>query len=240
MKEREMIVRVADIVFGIRYRYDTLPLLCENYSTQENLPEFWLSASDEEIEWEQKNAEDAIGLDLAESAAILKKLAEKLLAYDAFLLHAAVIEYKGIGYAFSAKSGVGKTTHIRLWRDVFGEGVRIINGDKPIIRLLDGKAYAYGTPWCGKERYNVNDRCELNHLCFLERAGENVIRRISNREAISRLLPQIMMYRNGKDNLTVLSLVDRFFGCEFFYLLGCTPTREAAEVAYFGMNEKGI
>ena len=236
MREQEMIVRVADIVFGIRYRYDVLPLLCEEYRVSSGAPEFWLSASDGEIALEQQRAEEPIGEGLAESAAILRGLGEKLLAYDAFLFHAAVIEYEGIGYAFSAKSGVGKTTHVRRWEDLFGEGVRIVNGDKPIIRFMDGKVYAYGTPWCGKERYNVNDRCELKNVCFIERDKEDSIAPMSSRDAVSRMLPQILMYRKGRDNLTVLELLDRFMKLESFYLLRCTPTVDAAKTAYRGMN----
>lgn len=237
MRENEMVVRIADIVFGIRYRYDVLPLICKDYIVQSDTPDFWLSATDEEIEYEQKNAEEPIEVGLAESAAIHRKLGERLLGYDAFLFHAAVIEYEGIGYAFSAKSGVGKTTHIRLWREQFGDGVRIVNGDKPIVRFTDGKAYAYGTPWCGKERYHLNHRCQLKNVCFVERDKANSIVRLSNRDAFSRLLPQVLMYRRGNDNLVVLELLDRFMKLESFYLLRCTPTKDAAETAYFGMTE---
>ena len=236
--EREMIVRVADIVFGIRYRYDVLPLICEDYVVSSKTPDFWLSASDEDIEREQTSAEEPIDVGLAESAAIHRKLGEKLLGYDSFLFHAAVIEYEGVGYAFSAKSGVGKTTHIRLWRERFGADVHIVNGDKPIIRFMDGRAYAYGTPWCGKERYHLNDRCELKNVCFVERGVENSIVRLSNGDALSRLLPQILLYRRGNDNLIVLEFLDRFMKLESFYLLRCTPTVDAADTAFFGMNEE--
>ena len=238
MNEREMIVRVADITFGIRCRYDALPLICEDYAAEGQTPDFWLSASDEEIVREKQRAEDTIGEGLAESAAILKKLGERLLAYNAFLLHAAVIEYEGVGYAFSAKSGVGKTTHIRRWRELFGDKVRVINGDKPIVRFIDGRVYAYGSPWCGKERYGINDRCELQSVCFLERDTENSIVRLENRDALSRLIPQIMLYRRGNDNLAVFTLIDRFFECEEFYLLRCDPTVNAAQVAYQAMKKE--
>lgn len=238
MNEREMIVRVADITFGIRYRYDVLPLICEDYIVESQTPDFWLSVGDEEIALEKQKADECIGSGLAESSAIHRKLGKKLLAYDAFLFHAAVIEYEGIGYAFSAKSGVGKTTHIRLWREQFGDGVRIINGDKPIVRFMDGKVYAYGTPWCGKERYNINDRCEIQNVCFIERDRENSIARLADGDVLLRLLPQVMLHRRGNDNLTVLALLDRFFECERFYLLRCNLTKYAAEVAYRGMNEE--
>ena len=52
--------------------------------------------------------------------ALYRKICGFVLAHDAFLMHCAVIGYEGRGYAFSAPSGTGKTTHIRLWQQVFG------------------------------------------------------------------------------------------------------------------------
>ena len=80
--------------------------------------------------------------------ALYRKICGFVLAHDAFLMHCAVIGYEGRGYAFSAPSGTGKTTHIRLWKQVFGaDRVTVVNGDTPILRLIDGVFYAYGTPW---------------------------------------------------------------------------------------------
>ena len=95
--------------------------------------------------------------------------------FDAFLLHAAVIEVDGLAYAFAAPSGTGKTTHIALWKKFFGDRANIINGDKPIIRFENGTPYIYGTPWCGKEGYNINTKAPLAALCFIERSPENTI-----------------------------------------------------------------
>ncbi len=56
------------------------------------------------------------------------------------MLHASLISFDGKGYAFSAPSGYGKSTHARLWRGYFGSRVLILNGDKPIIKY-DGKDF---------------------------------------------------------------------------------------------------
>ncbi len=235
MEQKKLIVRVADIIFGIMYRYDVTPAVCRDYEVCGGEPAFWISVTDEEIAYEQEKAEVAISPEWAEVTAISRKLAAAVIPYDAFLFHAALIEYEGVGYAFSAKSGVGKSTHIGLWREVFGETVRVINGDKPIVRFADGKVYAYGTPWCGKERYNINDKCELKNICFIERAEKNAIRAITATEAVPRILPQILLYKDGQMNLALLGLVDRLCSDVKFYVLGCTPEKEAALVARAGM-----
>ena len=47
--------------------------------------------------------------------ALLRQLAEKGPAVGRFLMHAAVLEYDGRAYAFTASSGTGKSTHLLLW-----------------------------------------------------------------------------------------------------------------------------
>ena len=38
---------------------------------------------------------------------------------------------------FTAQSGTGKSTHIKLWKKHFGKDVDIVNGDKPIVRVFN-------------------------------------------------------------------------------------------------------
>ena len=57
-----------------------------------------------------------------------------MLGYDAFLFHAAVVSYAGCGYAFAAKSGTGKSTHVAQWMHALGDRVTVVNGDKPLLR----------------------------------------------------------------------------------------------------------
>ena len=170
---------------------------------------------------------------------VYRRICAYALAHDAFLMHCAVIEYEGRGYAFSAPSGTGKTTHIRLWRKVFGaDRVTIVNGDKPILRLIDGIVYAYGTPWCGKEGYNTNTRVLLCGLCFVTRGTENRIRPIAAEEAIPHLFSQIMVV-DSSDLARQMELADALLCSVPCYLLACNMEPEAAVVAYRGMREGG-
>lgn len=50
-----------------------------------------------------------------------RKIAEKLVQYDVMLFHGSAVAVDGIGYLFTAKSGTGKSTHTRLWREYFGD-----------------------------------------------------------------------------------------------------------------------
>lgn len=132
-----------------------------------------------------------------------------LLRFDGMMLHASALSYGGKAYLFSGPSGVGKSTHTRLWQDVFGEDVEIINDDKPALRRLDGRWYAYGTPWSGKHHINKNRRLPLCGICFLKQADENRIRRVSSLEAIQLIVPQTVRKRlTAEEMARLLSHVD--------------------------------
>lgn len=172
-----------------------------------------------------------------EFLAVCRKLSAALLMRDGFLMHGAVIEYEGKGYLFTAKSGTGKTTHILLWKKLFGaDKVTVVNGDKPFLRVLDGKVYAYGTPWCGKEHFMTNTRVALAGICFVERSTNNHITRISAEQALPRLFSQVMI-ADSTDLARQLELLDALLTKVPTHLLHCNTDPLAARVAYEGMRE---
>lgn len=176
-------------------------------------------------------------LGLLERLAILRKINDEIISRGAFLMHGAVIEHDGRGYMFTAPSGTGKTTHILLWQEYFGkENVRIINGDKPFVRVIDGKVYAYGTPWCGKENLNENARTLLSAICFVEQARENSISTVTEEEALPRLLSQVEVLKSS-DLSAQLDLVGVLIEKVPMYKLLCNTNADAARVAYEGMRQ---
>ena len=64
---------------------------------------------------------------------------------DTCLIHASLVRNDGKGYAFTAKSGTGKSTQVSNWLR-FIPGSDLMNDDNPVIRIIDGKAYIYGSP----------------------------------------------------------------------------------------------
>jgi hypothetical protein len=230
-------IRIADIDICIKNKYEFVFLQCKGYLTDTKDAELTVEISDEMIAEEMALAEEEISHGYAESICVYREICEQLpTKFDAFFLHSAVIEYEGKGYAFSAKSGTGKSTHIRLWRRHFGEGVHVINGDKPIIRNIDGAMHAYGTPWCGKEGWQNNTRVKLFALCFLERAEKNSIRSLDAGEAVMRIFHQILTPEDMQTVDALFPLLDKMLREVPCYVLSCDPTTEAADVAYRGMN----
>lgn len=114
----------------------------------------------------------------------------QLLKFNGMMLHASAVELEGRAYLFSGPCGMGKSTHTRLWQQTFGEAAQIFNDDKPALRCIDGKWYAYGTPWCGKDGINQNKKVPLAGICFLQRGEENEIRSLPPIEATTKIISQ--------------------------------------------------
>lgn len=231
-------IRIADITVAIDNKYEYVERLCQGYkiSPVED-PDMTVSVSEEEIRNEIEISEFPATPAYAEGVCVYRNICRPLpQLFGAYLMHCAVIEYEGDGYAFAAKSGTGKSTHIALWQRRFGDGVHIVNGDKPIMRFKGERLYAYGTPWCGKEGFNENTSVPIKAICFIERAKENAIRKISPSDALTRIFHQILSPDSLTTVDTLFPLLDRTLTEIPCYVLGCNISEEAAEVAYNGMK----
>ena len=169
-----------------------------------------------------------------ESARIFYR---ELINYNGFYLHASAVEVDGKAFLFSGHCGAGKSTHTRLWKKRFGDCAYIINDDKPALRYLDGKWYAYGTPWCGKDGININRKAPLAGICYLVQAQENRIRRLTKEEAFSRVFRQTIHKFADVQRLDILlmhinSLLDKIPVFE----LENRPEPEAALLSYETMR----
>ena len=233
-----LIVGIAGLVIGIECRYSYLEKRCAAYAT-EGTPDFTVSVTNAMIEEEKARAiEVPAGADdgYFESLCAAREIAHRLPSYDAFLFHAAVIDYKGEAVAFTAPSGTGKSTHIKNWKRAFGNDVGIVNGDKPILRFGDdGTLFAYGSPWAGKEGWNRNVGRPLHAVVFLTRGKENAIAPLSPADAALPVMNQILLESDPETVEATLSLADRMLKTVGLYRLACTPEVGSAIVAKTGV-----
>jgi len=243
---RSMVIRLAELNIAVSYRHGFTEKLCREYviSDFDGNVDFSVSTSDEELEAEARAAEKVHGQEFSdgyvESICIYRAICRKLPAYDALLLHAAVISDGKRTYAFTAPSGTGKSTHIIQWRRAFGDEIFVINGDKPIVRFMDGQWHAFGTPWCGKENLQTNTHAPLSAVCFIKRSPENAIRRIDVNEAAERIMRQIIIPKDPLMALTTLDLLDRMIRHVPVWELECNISEDAARVARAAMSDGNI
>lgn len=220
--------KIADLNIEINNRGDFLTRLCEKYFGDFSSPDISLSVSDQELE---KELAFGSSKGYAESVAACRKLAYELPRYDAFLLHAATFEIEGKGIAFLGNSGTGKSTHMLLWKELFGDKLTVINGDKPIVRLLSGRPVAYGTPWCGKEGLSENRSTPLTDICFIVRSDKNEVVPITSEDGAGRILSQIIIPPGSENILKITELLDKtILGCRLWEIR-CNTDISSAQIS---------
>ena len=224
-------VSIADLIIRIENKYEYIVKQSRDYLVpNDTAADFSVCVTEDEILAEGDVGEFPPAY--LEYLAVYRKIAEEILKYRGLLLHGVLLECEGKGVLFGAKSGVGKSTHASLWKKLLGDKCTIVNGDKPLVRIIDGRVFAYGTPWNGKEGLHENKRCELFSICFLERGKENVISAIGN-EALKLILTQTYMPKKdvAKMGMT-LDLLDEILTKVKCYKLACNMDISAAQVAY--------
>lgn len=144
------------------------------------------------------------------------------------LIHASLVRHKGFGYAFIAKSGTGKSTHVSLWLRYIS-GCDLMNDDNPIVRIIDGKPFIFGGPWSGKTPCYRNVKAELGAITRIDRASENAIEKLSPIEAFASLLPSCSSMKWDKDIFNnICNIITKLVETTGVYTLHCLPDKDAA------------
>ncbi len=229
------IMELADVRVGVRHRYAYVERQCHAYTVEGSDAAFWVEASDAALAEELSLGNAPV--EVCESICIYREICERIAAHHVFLMHSSVLEVDGRAYAFAARSGVGKSTHTRLWLENI-PGAQIVNGDKPLFRLEeDGHITVYGTPWNGKENWGRRTKAPLSAICFLERGAENRIRPAEPGEVFSRLVSQLYLQGERDSVEKRLFLMDALMRAVPAFVLSCNISPEAAQVAYAALSK---
>ena len=236
------VMEIAGVAFEVAPLFETTALYCRDYFVGRE-PEYRIFVKREELSVEQRLLDreaDEEGLKrrkfaepFLERSVIQRKIATYLLERDVLLMHGSTVAVDGQAYLFTAPCGMGKSTHTRLWREVFGERAVMVNDDKPFLRFVEGAVMAYGSPWSGKHGLASNVSFPLKGICVLRRGPENVICPASREEVFSFLLHQI--FRPEGDDRVPGFLAELMDGVAVWEM-ECNRNPEAAWVSYEAMS----
>lgn len=232
--------KIADVVLNMDPQYPTLKKQSEAYryfGDEEAL--YDLIITPEMIE-ERKEKYHTDSEDLIEYIASSGIFYIMLLALGGMMLHSSAVVLDGRAYLFSAPSGTGKSTHTSLWLKKFGDRARILNDDKPALRVENGKTFVYGTPWSGKTDLNLNEKIPLQGICFLERGERNTIHSINSAEAVRLVLDQTIRPANADAMDAMLSCVDKVVQNNKFFRMQCNMNIDAVNTSYSAMKQEEI
>ena len=148
-------------------------------------------------------------------------------------IHSSCIVSDGRAVIFLGESGTGKSTHTRLWRENI-PGAFLLNDDSPIVRIIDGTVWAYGSPWSGKTPCYKQERYPLAACVRLSQAPHNNIQKLNVIKGYASLHPSCppefaydeRLYSYISSNLgTILKQVP-------VYHLECLPDPAAAWLSH--------
>lgn len=236
-----MLLSLAGLTVEVKNRYKYIEKIAADYTVDRADADFSVEVNDADIEREQELSEFEFSRGYLESIAVYRKIAERLPEYGAVVFHGAVIAEGDEAYAITARSGVGKTTHVSLWQKAFGKKVHILNGDKPILRIIDDKVYAAGTPWRGKEGYGIPEMLPLAAVGFLERAAEPSAAPISKDAAMVRFASQIYIPQTPIGASLALGTLNRIINSVGLYEIRANMDIKSALVSHDALkNNKKV
>ena len=240
----EFRMKIAGHTAQVFSRFDSTRDYCKAYLT-EDAPEFTITVTPEDLAFEQAEllAEaKAEGMKprkftdpFLDRAAIQRAYADWLFDREILLCHGSTVAVDGKAYLFTARCGTGKSTHTRLWREVFGDRAVMVNDDKPFLALTDHGVLACGAPWSGKHGLDTNITVPLAGICILERGAENSIRPAAPEEALPRLLHETHCPPGQEDRFRIL--VHRLAAQTRLWRMECTKDPQAARIAHKGMDQ---
>ena len=227
---------LAGTGFTIDPQYPYTEKLFEGYKTEEQGAK--IRVSREEIERERTPEQDW-PMGYLESLAIYRKICEQLVLKNVLLFHSSAIEFEKKAILFTGPSGTGKTTQTRNWKKVFHDQVRILNGDKPLVKVEPDAVTVFGTPYAGKEGYQTNASAPVRCIVILNQAKENKVVRLSSKEAFPVLLSQTFKPVDSAAVVKTLNLVQTLSQVPI-YRLECNLSLDAVKVLLQALQEDQI
>lgn len=242
----EFNIKIAGSTAAVTSLFASTRDYCGKYLTEE-APQCHIAVSQEDLEFEQEALrqealEEGIKIrkftdPFLERTAIQRKLAEFLFDREVLMTHGSTVAVDGKAYLFTARCGTGKSTHTRLWRQVFGERAVMVNDDKPFLKITENDVLACGSPWSGKHGLDTNITVPLQGICILDRGLENRIESISAEEALPMLLHQSYCPLAPEKRQQFEALVARLAEKTPLWHMYCNMDPQAAEVSHKTMSE---
>lgn len=147
-------------------------------------------------------------------------------------IHSSSIVYQNNAFLYLGESGTGKSTHTRLLCQYLADA-ELLNDDSPILRVIHGRCFVYGSPWSGKTQCYKQKRALLAGVVKLCQAPKNLLEQLSLHKAVGALLPSFPpeLYLNTKLQYYVIDIMSNMLDAVQVSFFECQPNKEAAEIS---------
>jgi len=237
-------MKIAGQTAQVHALFESTPQFFWAYLT-DAAADFSIAVTPENLVFEQAELDEEARVDgfrrrqftdpFLERAAIQRAFAEHLFHQDTLLLHGSAVAVDGQGFLFLARSGTGKSTHTRFWREAFEQRAVMINDDKPFLKLHEDSVTVFGSPWSGKHGLDSNIAVPLKGICILERGEKNTICPITPAEAMPMLHKQVYHPLDPAKADGLIAMLDHLAAHIPLWHMACTKDLSAAHMAYKAM-----
>ena len=242
-------MEIAGLAVLVEPLFQSTKEYCRPYLTDRD-PECVVSVYPDDLAFEQMMLEkEAIeeGMKIRkfkdpflERTTIQRKVADQLIKRNTLMMHGSTVAVDGNAYLFTAPCGTGKSTHTRLWRELFGGRAVMVNDDKPFLQITNDGVLAYGSPWCGKHGLATNVCVPLKGICFLHRGKENSICSVDPEVYLGMLRHQMHVPVDPELLEISNSLIDSLAKKVLMWEMRCNMNLDAARVSYEAMSRGGM
>ena len=224
-------IKIANIVVEVNAFNESTKKYCSDFLCEED-SNYVITMTREDLENEAHIQEDGKVYASEEISALYRKIANLFIERNIVVMHGSSFKVNDYAFIVTARSGVGKSTHVNLLRQLLGNEFSYINDDKPLLEVNDDNCMLYSSPWNGKERRGNNTSAPLKAIIFLNR-GDNTYRKIDNKQEIYfKLLTQIYLPTDKSKREKALKIIDVLLKRLNFYEINVNKELDSASMTY--------
>ncbi len=151
---------------------------------------------------------------------------------EGMLLHCSCVKDLRLNkiYAFSGQSGNGKSTIGKIFasRD---KDFCVLNDERVVIRMIDGKTMCYGTPWYSASKLCYNDSGILDTIFFIEHGKTNFCEEKGYADGCHNVISNFYFFPKWKNTFVrnSLTIAREIAKSVKMKRLGFIPTEEVIE-----------
>ena len=225
-------IKLANTVFEINAFNETTKKYCVDFLCDEE-PRYVITMTKEDLENEIHISNDGKVYVNEEISALYRRIADAFINQGVIVAHGSSFKVNNCGFIITARSGVGKSTHVRLLKQYLGDELQYINDDKPLLEIKDDDVIIHSSPWNGKERRGNDISSSLKAIIFLNRGIDNTYRKIDNKQEIYfRLMSQIYLPRDKDKREKALKIIDILLKRLNFYEINVNMDISAPQMTY--------
>lgn len=224
-------IKIVNRVLEINAFNESTKRYCRNFLAEDN-SNYVITMTEEDLKNESSNSDNGKVYVNEEISALYRKIADMFVEENIIVFHGSSFMVNDCGFIVTARSGVGKSTHVNLLKQILCDGLVYINDDKPLLEVKDD-IRIFSNPWNGKERRGNNISAPLKAILFLGRSEEPNYRKIINKQEIYiKLISQTYLPKEKALREKALKIVDTLLRNVNFYEINVNTDIESAKMTY--------